>query len=71
MDRDKHVFLLELILALTVPASFLVSMLVGRYAIPADVLFKMIGATFLPIQKTWPHGCARILLISSWPFLQM
>ena len=55
MDRDKHVFLLELILALTVPASFLVSMLVGRYAIPADVLFKMIGATFLPIQKTWPQ----------------
>jgi len=44
----------EVCLALTVPASFIFSFMLGRYGIPIDVLGKMLISTVFPIEKTWP-----------------
>lgn len=43
-------------LALAVPASFIISLFIGRYGIPVDVLFKMIASRFVPVEQTWPQA---------------
>lgn len=52
---ERKIFTLQICLALTVPVLFLLSFLMGRYAIPADVLGKMLLSTVFPIEKTWPQ----------------
>ncbi|MEG1824161.1 MAG: iron ABC transporter permease [Cloacibacillus sp.] len=51
-NKDR---LLQTGLALAVPASFLLSLLIGRYDIPVETLIKMLLSTVLPIEKTWPQ----------------
>lgn len=53
-DNDHNIFMLQICLALAVPLSFLLSLLLGRYSIPADILGKMLLSLAFPIEKTWP-----------------
>lgn len=51
---SKRDFMIGTGLAVVVPASFILSLFIGRYGIPAGTLFKMLLSTFFPIEKTWP-----------------
>lgn len=42
-------------LALAVPASFILSLFIGRYGIPLEILCKMMLSTVAPMEKTWPQ----------------
>lgn len=53
-DNEQNIFLLQVCLAFAVPASFLLSLLLGRYSIPIDILGKMLLSVVFPIKKTWP-----------------
>lgn len=45
----------EIGLVLAVPASFLISLMIGRYGIPVETLCRMLLSLVFPIEKTWPQ----------------
>lgn len=51
----RREFMIEAVLALAVPASFILSLLIGRYGIPVETLCKMLFSTVFPLEKTWPQ----------------
>ena len=55
-DNERKIFITEVCLALTVPLSFIFSLMLGRYGIPIDVLGKMLVSAVFPIEKTWPDA---------------
>ncbi len=55
LKNDKREFMIEGGLALAVPASFVISLFIGRYGIPAETLCKMLLSALLPLEKTWPQ----------------
>lgn len=60
-DNEKNILTLQICLALAVPASFLLSLLLGRYSIPIDILGKMLLSVVFPIKKTWPDTMEIVL----------
>jgi iron complex transport system permease protein len=53
-NNNRKILAIQLLLALSVPVSIVLSLTLGRFSIPAETLFKMVFSSVIPIEKTWP-----------------